>query len=71
MLSMLLVIFILAITLFQIGSFSVGIGNILGALCSWSRNKSIILLIIHGFFGWFYVSYYFLTGGGNTPDTPV
>ena len=36
------------------------IGSILAMIISWSRNKSILIAIIHCFFGWLYVIYYYL-----------
>ena len=51
------------ITLPIIGS--VGLGSLIAAFLSWGENHSIIWLFIHGFFGWFYVIYYFLTGQGH------
>ena len=47
----------LAMTLFHIGSFAVGIGNVLAAALSYGKNKSIILAALHGLLGWFYVVY--------------
>jgi hypothetical protein len=39
----------------------VGLGSIIAVVASWHRNKSILLAIVHGFFGWLYVVYYFFT----------
>lgn len=36
----------------------IGLGNVLGAILSWTRNKSILWAIIHGWLGWLYVIYY-------------
>ena len=36
----------------------VGVGNIIAALLSWERNKSIIWAIIAFFFGWLYCLYW-------------
>ena len=36
------------------------VGAILAMIISWSRNKSILMSLVHGFFGWFYVLYYYL-----------
>jgi len=38
----------------------IGLGTIIAVVVSWSRNKSILWAIIHGFLGWFYVIYAFL-----------
>jgi hypothetical protein len=35
-------------------------GFILGALLSWTVNRSVVWSIIHGIFGWLYVIYYAL-----------
>ena len=39
----------------------VGLGTIIAVVISWSQNKSILWVIIHGILGWFYVIYYFFT----------
>jgi hypothetical protein len=39
----------------------IGLGTIIAIVLSWSRNKSILWLLLHGFFGWFYVIYFVLT----------
>lgn len=38
----------------------VSFGTVLAVVISWSRNKSLLLAIIHGIFGWLYVIYYAL-----------
>jgi hypothetical protein len=35
----------------------VGLGTIIAVVVSWSRNKSILWAIVHGFLGWLYVIY--------------
>ena len=35
----------------------IGLGTIIAVVISWSRNKSILWAIIHGFLGWLYVIY--------------
>jgi hypothetical protein len=40
--------------------FSIGFGTIIAMIISWSVNHSILWLLIHGFFGWFYIIYYLL-----------
>jgi hypothetical protein len=35
----------------------VGLGTIIAVVVSWTRNKSIVLAIIHGILGWLYVIY--------------
>jgi len=41
----------------------IGIGTIIAAIISWSINHSVIWLIVHAFFGWFYVIYHLLGFG--------
>lgn len=36
-------------------------GSALAIVCSWQRNRSILLAIIAGFFSWVYVIYFALT----------
>jgi hypothetical protein len=38
-------------------------GSALAIVCSWQRNRSILLAIIAGFFSWVYVIYFALTRG--------
>src|SRR5579859_6239870 len=40
-------------------TISFGLGNLAGALASWVTNHSILWMILHFFFGWFYVIYWF------------
>ena len=35
----------------------IGLGTIIAVVVSWSRNKSILLAILAGIFGWLYVIY--------------
>jgi len=39
----------------------IGVGSALAIVCSWERNKSILLAIIAGLFSWFYVIYFAVT----------
>jgi hypothetical protein len=39
----------------------IGIGAAVAVVCSWQRNKSIILASIAGFFSWLYVIYFAIT----------
>lgn len=39
----------------------VGLGSVIAVVCSWERNRSILLAIIAGIFTWFYVIYFALT----------
>ena len=39
----------------------IGLGSALAIVCSWERNKSILLALIAGIFSWLYVLYFALT----------
>lgn len=39
---------------------TLGLGNVIAVVISWSLNQSIGWSLIHGVFGWFYVLYYAL-----------
>lgn len=39
----------------------IGFGSALAITISWSLHKSILWAIVHGFFSWLYVIYYWLT----------
>ncbi len=47
-------------TYFLIYKEAISVGAILAMIISWSRNKSILMALIHGFFGWLYVIYYYV-----------
>ena len=36
------------------------VGAVLAMIISWSRNKSILMALVHGFFNWLYVIYYYI-----------
>lgn len=36
----------------------IGFGSALAITISWSANKSLFWVLLHGFCGWFYVVYY-------------
>lgn len=38
----------------------IGLGSIVAGIISWSANHSILWLLVHMFFGWFYVVYYLI-----------
>ncbi len=38
----------------------VKIGTVLAMIISWSRNKSILMAVVHGIFSWLYVIYYYI-----------
>jgi len=44
-----------------IGSF--GVGSIVAMIISYTANHSILWMLIHGFFGWFYVIMYVIRYG--------
>ena len=46
----------------QAVSHGVSFGSALAIAISWSTHHSILWAIIHGFFSWFYVIYFALTG---------
>ncbi len=39
----------------------IGLGTVVAAITSWERNRSVLWMIIHGIFSWFYVIYFVLT----------
>lgn len=43
------------------GGYGLGLGTVIAAILSWSVNHSILWMILHGIFSWFYVIYYVLT----------
>ena len=53
--------FLLAETREIIYSGGIGLGSAVAVVCSWQRNRSIILAIISGVLSWFYVIYFALT----------
>lgn len=42
------------------GFFTIGFGNIIAIVLSWSANHSILWAFIHDLFGWFYVLYHII-----------
>lgn len=38
-----------------------GLGSAIAVVCSWERNRSILLAAVSGFFGWLYVIYFAIT----------
>ncbi len=40
---------------------ALGMGNALAMIISWSLHKHIGWAMLHGFFGWFYVLFYWLS----------
>ena len=45
----------------RIASGGISLGSAVAVVCSWQRNRSIILAIIAGILSWFYVIYFALT----------
>ena len=45
----------------SVAQTGISLGCALAMICSWQRNRSILLAIIAGFFTWFYVIYFALT----------
>ncbi|MBI3852966.1 MAG: hypothetical protein HY298_22160 [Verrucomicrobia bacterium] len=43
---------------YQIG---VGLGTVIAVVASWTRNRSILWSILHGFLSWLYVIYFAAT----------
>jgi len=39
----------------------IGLGSAIAVVCSWQRNRSILLAILAGIFSWFYVIYFAMT----------
>lgn len=39
----------------------IGLGSAIAVVCSWQRNRSIIMAIIAGILSWLYVIYFALT----------
>jgi hypothetical protein len=40
--------------------YALSFGSMLAITISWSRNKSVLLAIVHGIFSWLYVIYYYI-----------
>ena len=39
----------------------ISFGTVIAAITSWARNRSVLLMVLHGIFSWFYVLYFVLT----------
>lgn len=39
----------------------ISIGAAIAVVASWSRNKSVLWALLHGFLGWIYIIYYVVT----------
>ena len=42
------------------GGAGFGLGVVIAVALSWGANHSVLWAILHGFFSWFYVIYYFI-----------
>ena len=45
----------------QVIQSGIGIGSVIGVVCSWQRNRSILWAILAGIFSWLYVLYFAMT----------
>ena len=43
----------------------IGLGSAIAVTLSWDRNKSILLMILHGILSWFYVIHFAVTRSEN------
>jgi hypothetical protein len=48
-------------TVHEVTQSGIGLGAALAVVCSWQRNRSIIMAIVAGVLSWFYVVYFALT----------
>lgn len=39
----------------------IGLGSVVAVVLSWHRNRSILLMVLHGILSWLYVLYFALT----------
>ena len=39
----------------------IGLGSAVAVVLSWHRNKSILLMVLHGILSWIYVLYFAMT----------
>jgi hypothetical protein len=46
----------------------IGLGTAIAVVCSWQRNRSIVLAIISGVLSWLYVFYFAIT---RRPDEVI
>lgn len=43
----------------------IGLGAVVAVVLSWHRNRSILLMVIHGILSWLYVIYFAMTRRPN------
>ncbi len=48
-------------TVYNVTQSGIGLGAAIAVVCSWQRNRSIVLAIIAGVLSWFYVIYFAIT----------
>ena len=46
----------------------VSLGVVIAVVLSWHRNRSILWMILHAIFSWFYVIYYAITRDQHPPS---
>ena len=49
----------------------IGIGSVIAIVCSWERNKSIVLAALSGLFSWLYVISFALSRGDGETKTRI
>jgi hypothetical protein len=54
----------------DVAQSGIGLGAAIAVVCSWHRNKSILLATIAGFFGWLYVIYFAITRRSDEYGNP-
>lgn len=42
-------------------TYGIGLGSVIGVVCSWQRHRSILWAILAGILSWIYVIYFALT----------
>ena len=48
-------------TVYNVTQSGIGLGSAIAVVCSWQRNRSIILAVIAGLLTWVYVVYFAVT----------
>ena len=46
---------------YSVTQSGIGLGSAIAIVCSWQRNRSILMAILAGIFSWFYVIYFAMT----------
>jgi len=52
---------LLAVVVNPVAQSGIGLGSAVAVVCSWDRNRSVLLASLAGLFSWFYVVYFVLT----------